>query len=194
MGFHFNVVRDEPWQPLRGDLADNRNRTFVIRVVCVEQRENCARIPENTPPDIHASRIACFSRAPGVRPPLRPPIRRKMGWLSVKGWISAVAFPRAAFRVAVSRTSRRPPRLTLGRSPCWSRRQSVERETPNTRTASSIVSRFADIIRSYQESHCLTVSPAAARCAGGRQASRGLSRSACGAPSDCLSRRSCRLC
>jgi hypothetical protein len=152
----------------------------VIRVVCVQKRENCARIPENTPPYVHASRIACFSRAPGGRPPLRPaPIRRKMGWLSVKGWISAVALLRAAFRVPVSRTRRRPPRLTLGRSPCWSRRQSVERETPNARIASSIVSRFVGIaLIVSQESHRLTRLTLAAP-AGGRKI-RVFVRRACG--------------
>ena len=38
----------------------------------------------------------------------------------------------------VTRTRRRPPRLTLGSSPRWSRRQSVERETPSACVASSI--------------------------------------------------------
>ena len=124
-----------------------------------------------------------------------------MGWLSVKGWISVVALPRAAFRVAVSRTRRRPPRLTLGRSPRWSRRQSVERETPNARMASSIVSRFVGIaLIISQESHCLTrLTPAAPRfephslrC----PLSDGLSRRSCrqlgGNPPGCV--QSTRLC
>ena len=146
MGFRFNVIRDEAWSPLRRNLASNRNCRFVIGVVCVQQGENCARIPENAPPDVHASRIACLSRAPGDCPPLRPPpINRKMGWLSVKGAISPVAFTRADFRDVITWTRRRPPRLTLGSSPRWRRRQSVERETPNARIASLIVNRFLGI-------------------------------------------------
>src|SRR6266536_3788569 len=112
MGFHFYVVRDEAWPLLSGNLDSNGNCTFMIGVIRIQQRENCARIPKNAPPDVHTSRIACLSRAPGDWPPLRPaPIRRKMGWLSVKGGISPVAFPRAASRVVVRRTRRRPPRL-----------------------------------------------------------------------------------
>src|SRR6516165_4262749 len=99
MGFHFDVVRDTAGPLFRGNLASSFNRTFMIGVVCIQQRQNCARIPENAPPDVHTSRIACLSRAPGDWPPLRPaPIRRNMGWLSVKGGISLLAFPRAAFR------------------------------------------------------------------------------------------------
>jgi len=80
-----------------------------------------------------------------------------MGWFSVKGGISPAAFPRAALRGAVTRTRRRPPRLTLGRSPRLSLRQSVERETPNARIASSIVNRFVLIILTVSpRSHCLT--------------------------------------
>lgn len=56
-----------------------------------------------------------------------------------------MAFPRAAFEAAVRHTRRRPPRLTLESSPRWSRRQSVERETPNAWMASPIVSRFLGI-------------------------------------------------
>jgi len=58
--------------------------------------------------------------------------------------------------MVVRRTRRRPPRRTLGSSPRWSRRQSVERDTPNAWIASPIVSRFVDIARSYHGS--LTVS------------------------------------
>ena len=65
MGFHFDVVRDEAGSPLRRNSAGNRNCTFVVGVVRIQQRENCARIPKNAPPDVHASRIACLSRAPG---------------------------------------------------------------------------------------------------------------------------------
>src|SRR5271166_1732844 len=157
MGFYFDVVRDEGRPLLRGDAAGNGNRAFMIGVVCVEQRENCARIPENASHDVHASRIACLSRAPGAWPPLRPaPTRRKIGWLSAKGGRSPFALLRAAFRMVVRRTRRRPPRRTLGSSPRWSRRQSVERDTPNAWIASPIVSRFVDIARSYHGS--LTVS------------------------------------
>jgi hypothetical protein len=68
---------------------------------------------------------------------------------------SPVTFPRVAFRIIVRRTRRRPPRLTLGRSPLWSRRQSVERETPNARIASLIVSRFsANTLSVSQKCHC----------------------------------------
>jgi len=158
MGFHFDIVRDKAGSPLRCNLAGNRSSAFMIDVVRVQQRENRARIPENASRGVHTSRIACLSRAPGDRPPLRPaPISRKMGWFSVKGRISPIAFPPTGFRGVVRRTRRRPPRLTLARSPRWSRRQSVERETPNTRIASSIVNRFVDIaLIVSQESHCVT--------------------------------------
>ena len=75
----------------------------------------------------------------------------------MKGGISPVALPRATFRVFVRRTRRRPPRLTLGKSPRWSRLQSVERETPNARIASSIVSSFVGItLIVSRQSHCFT--------------------------------------
>jgi hypothetical protein len=157
MGLDLDVVCDEAWPLLRRNLAGNGNGTFMIGVICVQQREDCARIPENTPPDVHLSRIACLSRAPRNWPPLRPaPFSRNMGWLSVKGGISAIAVPRAAFRPADNRTRRRPPRLTLSSSPRCSRRHSVEREIPNAWIASSIVNRFVDTpLMVSQESHCL---------------------------------------
>jgi hypothetical protein len=127
----------------------------MIGIVRIQQCENGARIPEDATPDAHVSRIACLSRAPGVRPPLRPaPIRRKMGCFPVKGGISPVTALRAAFRVIVRRTRRRPPRLTLGMAPLWSLRQSVERETPNVRIASLTVSRFSTTTLLSQECHC----------------------------------------
>jgi len=170
MRLHFDIVRDEARPPLQRNLAGNCNGAFMVRVVRIQQRENCARIPKNAPPDVHASGIACLSRAPGNRPPLRPaPISRKIGCLSVKGGISPVAFPRAALRVIVSRTRRRPPRLTLGSSPRRSRRQSVEREIPNARIASSIVNRPVDIpLIVSQESHCLNCLTRAEHDAGSR--------------------------
>jgi hypothetical protein len=141
--FHFDVVREEAWPLLGRNLASNCHCAVMIGIVGIQQRENCARIRENASPDAHASRIACLSRAPGIRPPLRPaPIKRKMGCFPVKAGISSVIFPRVAFRVIVRRTRRRPPRRTLGMAPLWSRRQSVERETPNARIASLTVSKF----------------------------------------------------
>src|SRR5215470_8181606 len=108
MCFYFDIVRDEAWPPLRHNLASSRNCALMIGIVRIQQRENGARIPENAPPDAHTSRIACLSRAPGDCPPPRPaPIRRKMGWPSVKGGISLVTFPAVAFRVIVRRTRRR---------------------------------------------------------------------------------------
>lgn len=75
----------------------------------------------------------------------------------MNGGISPVAFPRAAFETAVKHTRRRPPRLILESSPRWSRRQSVERETPNARMASPIVSRLVGIgLIVSQKSHCLS--------------------------------------
>lgn len=169
MSFHFDVVGDEAWPLLRGNSAGNCHRAFMIGVVGIEQRENCARIPENALPDVHASRIACLLRAPGAwRPPRPAPTRRKMGWSSAKGGRSPFALSRAAFRMVVRRTRRRPPRRTLGSSPRCIRRQSVERETPKVRTASSMVSRFAGIVPSYHGS--LTVALVSFHRAAGRVA------------------------
>ena len=166
---------DEASSLLRRDLAGNRNGAFMIEVVCIQQRENRARIPKNASPDVHTSRTACLSRAPGDWPPLRPaPIRRNMGWFSVNGWISLTVFARTGVRGVVRRTRRRPPRLTLGSSPRPSRRQSVERETPNAWTASSIVNRFPSIALIVSpESHCVTCGHAheAATCAWDRSGS-----------------------
>ena len=101
VGFHFDVVRDEAWPLLGRNLGSNCNCAVIIGIVRIQQRDNCAGISENASPDAHASRIACLSRTPGVRPPLRPaPIKRKMGCLPVKAGIS-VTVSRVALRVIV---------------------------------------------------------------------------------------------
>jgi len=74
-----DVIGDEARPRLRGDLARDRHRPYVVRVVGIEQGENGARIPEDAAS--HRSRMACLSRAPGMWPPPRPaPTRRKIGW------------------------------------------------------------------------------------------------------------------
>lgn len=145
MSFHFNVIGDEAWPPLRCDLAGYFNSTFMVGIICIQQRENRTRVPKNASPEAHVSRIACLSRAPGRPPPRPAPTSRNIGCSSVKGGMSPVTFARAAFRSLPNCTRRRPPRLTLGISPRWRRRQRVEREIPNAWIASSIVNRFARI-------------------------------------------------
>jgi hypothetical protein len=88
----------------------------MIRIVGIEQGEDRARIPEYAAS--HSSRIACLSRAPGVRPPPRPaPTRRKIGWSSENAGTSGEWPLRVRGRSALMGIRRRPARRTLGSAP-----------------------------------------------------------------------------
>jgi len=158
MRFGLDVVRDEARAPIRCDRAGDCHGTLVVSIVGIEQCEDRTRIPEDTAR--HRSRIPCLSRAPGIFPPPRPaPTRRKMGWSSVSAGTPADGGRRVRVCVASAGTSRRPARRTLGSSPRWMRRHTVERDTPRARLASSMVSRCCGTIQSYhRSSHRLIVS------------------------------------
>ncbi len=117
----------------------------MVGVVGIEQCEDGARVPKHAAG--HRSRMACLSRAPGFWPPPRPPpASRKIGWSRVNGGIGREAPPIRERAKADARTSRRPPCRTLDSVPRWIIRQTVERDTPRARPATSTETRSDPIL------------------------------------------------
>ena len=145
-----DIVGDEARTLFGCEGTGHGDRASMVGVVCIEQSEDGARIPEDGAG--HRSRMACLSRAPGVLPPPRPaPTRRKIGWSLENADIAAVRRRRVCVRTAVAWTSRRPLRRTLGSSPRRISRQTVERETPSARPASSTVINRSATPKSYHD-------------------------------------------
>ena len=137
VGLRLDVVGDEARALFRSDPARHGNRARVISVGGVQECEDGARVPEDAAS--HWSRIACLSRAPGRRLPLRPaPTNRNIAWSRRKGGICCFCFRRASGWRADDGTRRRPPRRMLGSSPRRINRQIVDRDTPSARPASTI--------------------------------------------------------
>src|SRR5438128_6156579 len=59
VGLRLDIVGDEARSPFRSNVTRHGDRSRMIRVVSVEQRENGAGIPENAAS--HRSRMACLS-------------------------------------------------------------------------------------------------------------------------------------
>ena len=137
MGLRLDVVRDEARPLFRGNPMRRGNRTRVIGVIGVERCEDGARVPEDAAR--HWSRIACLSRAPGLRP---APTSRNIGWSRRKGGICCLCLRRVSVWRAVAGTRRRPPRWSSRWGSRWHDGCSAARLVGST-AKSSIATRQA---------------------------------------------------